>query len=109
MIHVKSSVLVVLSLLVVACKSSGVDNHPQAATPPSSPPTLVQPGAPGQATKPIGAGQATDLSKVQYTTADVKFIQGMIGHHAQAVEMVALLKQNTSWDDMRKLGMRIEV
>jgi uncharacterized protein (DUF305 family) len=69
----------------------------------------VQPGAPGQDSKPIGSAQATDLSKVQYTEADVKFMQGMIGHHSQAVEMVELLKQRTAWDDMRKLGLRIEV
>ena len=34
--------------------------------------------------------------KVQFTAADVKFMQGMIGHHAQAVEMVALLPTRTS-------------
>jgi uncharacterized protein (DUF305 family) len=104
-----AAVAVAVGAAAAACKSAGGDNRPQAAAPPSSPPTLVQPGAPGQASKPIGATQATDLSKVQYTPADVKFMQGMIGHHAQAVEMVALLKQNTAWDDMRKLGMRIEV
>ena len=48
----------------------------------------MQPGAPGQDTKTISAAQATDLSKVQATAADVKFMQGMIGHHAQALEMV---------------------
>jgi len=57
----------------------------------------------------IGADRAADLSKVPVTPADVRFMQGMIGHHSQAVEMVALLKQNTKWDDMRKLGLRIEV
>jgi uncharacterized protein (DUF305 family) len=36
-------------------------------------------------------------------------MQGMIGHHAQAVEMVELLKTHTTWDDMKKLGLRIEV
>jgi uncharacterized protein (DUF305 family) len=108
MIHSKSLVIVLIAIAgAAACKSSGADNRAQAASQP--PPTLVQPGAPGQASKPIGATQATDLSKVQYTQADVKFMQGMIGHHAQAVEMVALLKQNTAWDDMRKLGLRIEV
>ncbi len=106
MSYVKGFALVLVALGGAACKSSGADNRPQAAT---EPPTLIQPGAPGQASKPIGAAQATDLSKVQYTPADVKFMQGMIGHHAQAVEMVALLKQNTAWEDMRKLGMRIEV
>jgi uncharacterized protein (DUF305 family) len=72
-------------------------------------PAIIQPGAPGQAGKVIGAAQATDLSKVQATAADVKFMQGMIGHHAQAIEMVALLKTRSTWEDMKKLGMRIEV
>lgn len=70
---------------------------------------IVQPGAPGQPAKVISPQQATDLSKVQFTEADVKFIQGMIGHHAQAVEMVELLKTHTANPDMQKLGMRIEV
>jgi uncharacterized protein (DUF305 family) len=108
MIHPKSLVIILITIAgAAACKSSGADNRPQSAT--ESPPALIQPGAPGQASKPIGTAQATDLSRVQYTQPDVKFMQGMIGHHAQAVEMVALLKQNTSWEDMRKLGMRIEV
>ncbi len=106
MSYVKGFALVLVALGGAACKSSGADNRPQAAI---EPPTLIQPGAPGQASKPIDTAQATDLSRVQYTQADVKFMQGMIGHHAQAVEMVALLKQNTAWEDMRKLGMRIEV
>lgn len=36
-------------------------------------------------------------------------MQGMIGHHAQAVEMVALLDSRTTREDMRMLGLRIEV
>jgi uncharacterized protein (DUF305 family) len=36
-------------------------------------------------------------------------MQGMIGHHAQAVEMVALLTSRTTREDMRMLGLRIEV
>src|SRR5262245_7375924 len=115
MIHVHSRVrngsrgialMLVATVAGSACKSTGANMRPQAAQPP---PPLVQPGAPGQASKPIGATQATDLSKVQYTAADVKFMQGMIGHHAQAIEMVALLKERTGWEDMRKLGLRIEV
>ncbi len=59
-------------------------------------PVIVQPGAPGQATRVIGADQASDLSQVQHTAADVKFMQGMIGHHAQAIEMTALIPSRTS-------------
>ena len=70
---------------------------------------ILQPGAPGQETKTIGAAQATDLSKVGHTPADVKFMQGMIGHHAQAVEMVALIADRTATEDLKRLGLRIQV
>src|SRR3954462_13156841 len=71
-------------------------------------PPIVQPGAPGQPSHVIDAGRASDLSQVQYTGADIKFMQGMIGHHAQAVEMVALVPTRTSSDDLRKLAQRID-
>lgn len=44
-----------------------------------------------------------------HTQADVKFMQGMIGHHAQAVEMVTLLFARSESDDMKRLGRRIQV
>ena len=72
-------------------------------------PPIVQPGAPGQSSQPVGATQASDLSKVQATEADIKFMQGMIHHHAQALDMVARLEKNTNSDDMRKLGERIKI
>ena len=70
---------------------------------------ILQPGAPGQDTKAITTAQATDLSKVQATPADVKFMQGMIGHHAQAVEMVALIAERSASPDLKRLGLRIQV
>ena len=70
---------------------------------------IMQPGAPGQDTKTINTAQATDLSRVQHTPADVKFMQGMIGHHAQAVEMVALINDRTKNQDLKLLGLRIQV
>ena len=75
----------------------------------STGPRILQPGAPGQATKTIGTAEATDLSKVGHTPADTKFMQGMIGHHAQAVEMVALIADRTASEDMKRLGLRIQV
>ena len=76
---------------------------------PAAKPPLVQPGAPGQPSRVIAAAQASDLSQVQYTGADIKFMQGMIGHHAQAVEMVALVPSRTASDGVRKLAQRIDV
>jgi uncharacterized protein (DUF305 family) len=69
----------------------------------------VQPGAPGQPTRVIAAEQAADLSRVQYTAADVKFMQGMIHHHAQALDMTTLVPSRTASENLRKLAMRIEV
>jgi len=72
-------------------------------------PAIIQPGAPGQENRTISAAASTDLSKVRFTPADVKFMQGMIGHHQQALEMVALIPDRTSRGDMKMLGKRIEL
>jgi len=75
----------------------------------SSVPPIVQPGAPGSPSRVIAPDKALDLSHVQYTSADVQFMQGMIGHHAQALDMTTLLSTRTSSEDMRKLALRIEL
>jgi uncharacterized protein (DUF305 family) len=75
----------------------------------SSAAPIVQPGAPGDASRVIDAEAARDLSKVGATAADVKFMQGMIHHHAQAIDMTELLKTRSSSDDMKKLALRIQV
>ena len=90
-----------LILAVAACRTAGGGS--------STGTRILQPGAPGQDTKTISTAQATDLSKVGATAADVKFMQGMIGHHAQAVEMVALIKDRTATPDLNRLGLRIQV
>jgi uncharacterized protein (DUF305 family) len=70
---------------------------------------IVQPGAPGQDSRIITAEAARDLSKVRYTDADVRFMQGMIGHHAQALEMTALRPSRSATDDLRLLALRIDI
>jgi uncharacterized protein (DUF305 family) len=70
---------------------------------------IVQPGAPGEPSREITAAKAAEASQIRHTPGDVRFMQGMIGHHAQALEMTALLRSRTASDEMRKLGMRIEV
>jgi uncharacterized protein (DUF305 family) len=75
----------------------------------ASTPAIIQPGAPGQESRTVGVEQARDLSKVGATAGDVKFMQGMIHHHAQAIDMTELLKTRTASEDMKKLGLRIQV
>jgi uncharacterized protein (DUF305 family) len=70
---------------------------------------IVQPGAPGESSRVITAAAAADLSHVSYTPADVRFMQGMIAHHAQAVDMVDLIDARTARDEIRMLGRRIAV
>ena len=72
-------------------------------------PRIVQPGAPGAASRTIARKEAVNLSRVQFTPPDVKFIQGMIHHHAQALDMTALIPSRTSLERMKLLGQRIEI
>ena len=70
---------------------------------------LIQPGTPGAPSRVITAEAAVDLSNVQYTAADVRFMQGMIGHHAQALEMVLPVPTHSDREDMRLLALRIDL
>ena len=69
---------------------------------------IVQPGAPGQDSRTLTAEEASMLASASYTPADVVFMQGMIGHHAQAVEMAQLIKDRTNREEIVAIGGRIE-
>jgi uncharacterized protein (DUF305 family) len=68
-------------------------------------PVVVQPGAPGQPTRTLPSSTRATLPP--RSPADVQFMQGMIMHHAQAVEMTALIESHTTTKDIRSLGARI--
>jgi uncharacterized protein (DUF305 family) len=52
---------------------------------------------------------ATAAAQPRFSPADVSFMQGMIGHHAQALEMTALVPARTARADLRLLAERIRV
>ena len=62
-------------------------------------PPIFQPGAPGAASRVVTPAEAIALGRSTFTDDDVAFMQHMIVHHAQAVEMVELLQT--------RLGQRI--
>ena len=68
-------------------------------------PVIVQPGAPGQPTRTLPSSTRPTLPPM--SPADVQFMQHMIVHHAQAVEMTALIASHTQNKDLRTLGARI--
>ncbi len=71
-----------------------------------APPRLIQ----TLAVALVAAGVAMPLAaQTPAAAADVAFMQGMIAHHAQAIDMVALIAQRTTTKAMRALGERINV
>lgn len=72
---------------------------------PKAPPVVVQPGAPGQPTRTLPPSTRATLPP--RSPKDVEFMQGMIMHHSQAVEMTALIETHTENKNLRLLGARI--
>src|SRR5690242_15855536 len=68
-------------------------------------PVVVQPGAPGQPTKTLPPNTRPTLPWV--SQKDIEFMQGMIMHHQQAVEMVALMDGRVESKELHLLGSRI--
>jgi len=68
-------------------------------------PAIVQPGAPGKGTRVLP--RSTRAKLVPLSPAEVSFMQGMIVHHQQAVEMTALIGSRTTNREVRSLGARI--
>jgi uncharacterized protein (DUF305 family) len=66
---------------------------------------VVQPGAPGKPSRTLPPSTKGTLPP--RSQADVEFMQGMIMHHSQAVEMTALIPSHTENKDLRSLGARI--
>jgi uncharacterized protein (DUF305 family) len=117
MIRISLSILA-LSLvagLCGACHSSspGADanNGNEQTTPAtvSAPqaPAIVQPGAPGQASAVVSKVPA--FNDNNYTTADVKFMQGMIHHHNQALLMAGMIPTHTETVQLKELGQKIQI
>ncbi len=71
----------------------------------SPPPAIVQPGAPGMPSKTLPP--ETRPTAPSRSQADVEFMQGMIMHHTQAVEMTALIPTHSKNEKLRSLGARI--
>jgi len=74
----------------------------------AQPPTIVQPGAPGQPTHVV-TDATVPVPRRTIFDADVEFMQGMIMHHAQAVEMVDLMAKRCHNRALLDFGKRITI
>ena len=95
---IKSKVNWTLLTVLTVC---GISNLAQAQVP------IIQPGAPGQASRVITAEEASDLAALSYSLGDIQFLRGMIPHHSQAKEMSALAQDRTNNTTVLAVAARI--
>lgn len=92
-------------LALVAC--SGDDEQPADTAGSDAP--IVQLGAPGERNRVLTPQEASELPVPSFTQADVEFVQMMLAHHAQALEMTAMVESRTTSDDLPLLAKRMDV
>jgi uncharacterized protein (DUF305 family) len=76
--------------------------------PPADTVPLMQPGAPGKPTKTL-TSPTVGTAQREPTAADFEFMQGMVMHHSQAVEMTGLMAGRTTNPQLLELGDRISI
>ena len=72
-------------------------------------PPIIQPGAPGEASKKLAPELASNIASTSYVEADIKFLQGMIVHHEQAILMSSFASKRTNNKTILDLAKRIDV
>ncbi|MGH2774180.1 MAG: DUF305 domain-containing protein [Actinomycetota bacterium] len=93
-----------LAVLVSGCTDS-VDTGDADA------PRVVQPGAPGESGRELTAEEVEelDIQPPTYIQLDVAFMQGMIIHHGQALEMTSLVPKRSALKDLSLFAERMEI
>ncbi|MEV4811651.1 DUF305 domain-containing protein [Micromonospora avicenniae] len=76
---------------------------------PVAAPRIVQPGAPGQSGRVLSPAEQSKLpAPPKHTEADTQFMQRMIAHHVQALDMTALVADRSVSKDVSLIAKRIE-
>src|SRR5437867_3850296 len=105
-LHSARGSVVLCGMLLATSARTGFLSSPARTQQTDSPtPVVVQPGAPGKPSRTLPPSTRATLPPRSH--ADVEFMQGMIMHHSQAVEMTALIASHTENKDLRSLGARI--
>ena len=107
------SVLLSVALVALgssACTGGGAeDSSPSTAAAgepsPSRDGILIQPGEPGEPA--VTGGSVTTPEAPEFNHSDIAFVQMMIPHHAQALEMSKLAQRYAVDDGVRTLAARI--
>jgi uncharacterized protein (DUF305 family) len=70
---------------------------------------IIQPGAPGESVRALSADEAIEIANTSHSPDDVKFMQDMIPHHRQAMEMAELVADRTNRPEINDVAGRINV
>ena len=68
---------------------------------------IIQPGSPGEQGRELSAEEAIKIADTSFSPADVQFMQDMIPHHHQAIEMAALVAERTNRPELIDVAGRI--
>ncbi len=68
---------------------------------------IVHPGAPGEPARELSAEEAIEIADTSHSPADMRFMQDMIPHHHQALEMAALVADRTNRQELIDAAGRI--
>ena len=102
--------LALTAVVLCAChrgSDQAAEQSARATTAQAQAPAIVQPGAPGQASSVVSNVPA--FHDNNYTDADVKFMQGMIHHHNQALLMAAMIPTHTRTAQLIAMGQKIQI
>ena len=69
---------------------------------------IIQPGAPGKPLRTLSAEEAVEIADTSYSQDDARFMQDMIPHHHQAMEMAALVGDRTNRPELIDVAGRID-
>ena len=69
---------------------------------------IIQPGAPGNPVLELSAEEAIEIADTSYSLDDVRFIQDMIPHHNQALQMAELVADRTNRPELVDAAGRID-
>ena len=69
---------------------------------------IVQPGAPGETSRLLSADVAIQIADTSHTPDDIEFMQDMMVHHQQALDMAVLAKDRTNFPGVLDASGRIE-
>ena len=69
---------------------------------------IIQPGAPGESARVLTAEEAIEIAVTSHSPDDVLFMQDMIPHHNQAVQMSELVADRTNLPELVDVSGRID-